>query len=202
MVNNALWRNARDLTRVADVSGKERTTDHPRWHGIIRTSTQTVSEEIFFIVGSGWRHRGRTDRRSSVATKRVKEIFYIIRLAAPRSSTPTEPGFRMSCYFEFSSLQSRVVSVWSWLSLGVLDTEVQSRRRSSLAADPGELLQRQTNEGYSEHQQRRIQKKICVGGESRQNQLIDDKGSRSGSSSAEDAGEFLHRQTDEEDSEL
>ena len=52
-------------------------------------------------------------------TQRVEKIFYIIREAAPRSSTPTESGCRISCYFEFSSLQSRVVSVWGWLSLCV-----------------------------------------------------------------------------------
>ena len=50
----------------------------------------------------------------------------------------------------------------------------------------------------SEHQQRRIQEKICIGAQSRRDQLIDEKRSRSGSSSAEDPGELLHRQTEEE----
>ena len=74
--------------------------------------------------------------------------------------------------------------------------EKGSRTRFSLAEYPGELLQRQTDEGDSEHQQRRIQKKICVGGESGQDQLIDVKRSKSGSSSAEDPGELLHRHTE------
>ena len=78
-----------------------------------------MCEEIFFIAGSGWRHRGRTDRRSSAVTQRVEEILYIIREAALISSTSTEPGGRTSCYFEFSSLQSRVISVWGWLNLGM-----------------------------------------------------------------------------------
>ena len=74
-------------TRVADVSEKERTTDHRRLYGIKKTSTQTVCEEIFCIVGGGWRHRGRTNRRSSKSTHGIKrtatqtaceEIFFIV----------------------------------------------------------------------------------------------------------------------------
>ena len=38
--------------------------------------------------------------------------------------------------------------------------------------------------GCSDRQQRRIEEKICIGGESRQEQLIDEEGLRSGSSSA------------------
>ena len=67
----------------------------------------------------------------------------------------------------------------------------------SSAEDPGELLHRQTDEGDSEHQQRRSQEKICIGGEPSQAHLIDEKGSRSGPSSAEELGELLHRQTEE-----
>ena len=211
---------------------------------IRRTSTQTVCEKIFFIGEDSWRHRGRTDSRSSAATKRVEEIFYIIREAAPRFSTSTEPGGRISCYFEFSSLQSRVVSVRGWLSRSVFayrspvgvdckfgteatdegDAERQQLRikektcideaspqvqlidekgsmgGSSSAEDPGELLHRQADEGDSGRQQLRIQEKTCIGGASRQDQLIDEKWSRSGSSSAEDPGELLHRQADEGDS--
>ena len=52
------------------------------------------------------------------------------------------------------------------------------------------------DQGEDFHRQR-IQEKICIGGESRQDQLIDEEGSRSGSSSGEDPGELLHRQTGE-----
>ena len=68
--------------------------------------------------------------RITLSTKKdhrhgIDEIFYIIRETAPRSSTSTDPGGRISCYFEFSSLQSRVVFVWGWFSLGV-HAEIQS----------------------------------------------------------------------------
>ena len=98
-------------------------------------------------------------------------------------------------------MQSKVVSVRGWLSLGVFGY------RSPVGVD----LHRQRiqesfyidrrRKGGSEHQQRRIQEKICITGESRQDQLIDEKGSRRRSSSAEDTGELLHRQTNEGDSE-
>ena len=39
--------------------------------------------------------------------------------------------------------------------------------------------------GGSEHQQRRMQKKICIGGESRQDQFLDEKGSRRASTSTD-----------------
>ena len=51
--------------------------------------------------------------------------------------------------------------------------------------------------GDSERQQLRLQEKTCIGGASRQDHLIDEKGSRSESSSTEDPGELLHRQTEE-----
>ena len=174
----------------------------------------------------------------------VEEIFNIIREATSRSSTSIEPGGRISCYFEFSSLQSMVVSVWGWLSLGVFeyrsparvdckfgsetadegDSERQQRRMqekictggekihhgritSSTTKNQGVDLHRQRiqerfyidrrRKGGSEHQQWRIQEKICIGGESRQDKLIDEKGSKRGSSSAEDPGELPHRQTEE-----
>ena len=186
-----------------------------------------------------------TDSRSFAMTQRVEEILYIIREAAPRPSTSTEPGGRISCYFEFSSLQSRVVSVRGWLSLDVFAyrnpvavacwfrseasdeggserqqlriqektcisgasprdqfiDEDGSRSESALAEDPGELLHRQTDEGDSERHQLRIQVTTCIGGALRQDKLIDEKGSRSGSSSTGDAGELLHRKTDEGDPE-
>ena len=71
-----------------------------------------------------------------------------------------------------------------------------SRSGSSSAEDQEELLHSQ-RKGDSGDQQRRIKEKICIGGESRQDELIDEKGSRIGSSSAEDPGEILHRQTEE-----
>ena len=153
-----------------------------------------MCEEIFFIIESDWHHRGRTDRRSSAVIQRVEEIFYIIREAAPRSSTSTEPGGRTSCYFEFFSLQSRVVFVWGWLSLGVFGyrspVEVDLHRQriqENFYIDRG-------SKGGSEHQHRRIQQKICIGGESRQDHLIDKKRIKSGSSSARDRGDLLHHQ--------
>ena len=75
--------------------------------------------------------------------------------------------------------------------------EKGSRSGSSSAEDPGELLHRQTDEADSERQQLRIQEKTCIGGASRKDQPIDEKGSRSRSSSAGDPGELLHRQTEE-----
>ena len=59
--------------------------------------------------------------------------------------------------------------------------EKESRRRSSSAEDPGELLHRQTEEEGSEHQPRRIQE---IGGEPR----------RLTSSTKKDQGVDLHRQ--------
>ena len=79
---------------------------------------------------------------------------------------------------------SGVGSVWVCLDTGSpvgMDCKVGSE-----AAD----------EEDSERQQRRIHEKICIGGESWQDQLLDKKGSRSGSSSAEDPGELLHQQTE------
>ena len=91
-------------------------------------------------------------------------------------------------------LQSRVVSVWGWLSLCVF------AYRNPVGVDC-KFGSESANEGDSERQQLRIQEKTCIGGASPQHQLIDEEGSRSGSSSAEDPGELLHRQTDEGDSE-
>ena len=95
----------------------------------------------------------------------------------------------------------------------------RSRRRSASAENQGRLtsltkkdqgvdlhLQRikesfffidRRRKGVLGDQQRRIQEKICIGGVSRKDQLIDEKESRSGYSSVEDPGELLHRQTDE-----
>ena len=86
---------------------------------------------------------------------------------ARRSSTSSEerrrgllhpqiPGGRISCYFEFFSLKSRVVPVWGWLSLGVskykkfnpgglqvrVGARVRRRFGRSTAEDRDEELQR------------------------------------------------------------
>ena len=102
------------------------------------------------------------------------------------SPTPTEPGCRISCYFDFSSLQSRIVSVFPsrigsvWVCF---DTEVQSewifvdrgsrraststdgRRRleTSTAENPREDLHRRSVTAGLTHQRERIKETIFIG---------------------------------------
>ena len=67
------------------------------------------------------RRRNRNSGQSSfTSTQRIKRIC-IVQGAAPRSSTFTDTRCSISCYFDLSSLQSRVVPVWGWLSLGVFE---------------------------------------------------------------------------------
>ena len=77
-----------------------------------RAGKEGKKEKIFI----GEEHGGITssmkkDQGVDLHRHGIEEIFYIIREVAPKFSASTEPGGRISCYFEFSSLQSRVISV-------------------------------------------------------------------------------------------
>ena len=130
--------------------------------------------------------------------RRYEEIFYTIRGAAPRSSTSQTLGGKISCYFEFSSLQSLVVPVWDWLSLDVFEyrkfspSEFQvrvggrgrMRVRRSTAEDPGEDLHQRRATAESTHRWERIKKRTFI-------QRISE---RINSSTKGDQGMNLHRQ--------
>ena len=73
----------------------------------------------------------------------------------------------------------------------------EGSERQQLRIQESFSIDRRRKEG-SEHQPRRIQEKICIGEASQQAQLIDEKESKSGPSSAEDPGELLHRQSEDE----
>ena len=84
---------------------------------------------------------GGTADRSSTSTQRIKRIFDVggtADKAHPRRSRgargsasseerrrgllpPQIPGGSISCYYNFSSLQSRIVRVWGWQSLDLFE---------------------------------------------------------------------------------
>ena len=90
----------------------------------------------------------------------------------------------------FFSLKSRVVSVWGWLSLCAFGYRKSSRGGLPVRVGSGGLKRFGTSTAEDPG-------KICIGGALRRDQFIYEKGSRCGSSSAEDPVELLHRQTEE-----
>ena len=103
----------------------------------------------------------------------------------------TDTRWQNFLLFRILLVQSMVVPVLGGLrlSLSMLDAGSPVRVDCKFVSEAAD-------EGHSERQQQRIPEKFCIGGQSRQVQLIDEKGSRSGSSSARDPGELLHRQTE------
>ena len=137
--------------------------------------------------------------------------MYIIREAVPRSSTSTERGGRISCCFEFSLLQSRIVSVWVGSVWVCLHTEIQSgwfassgmrrrtketqnvyrggsRRRSASAESHGRInSSTRKDQGVDLHRQR-IQESFYIDRRTKETRNISSGGSRRTSASAENQG--------------
>ena len=131
---------------------------------------------------------GGTADRSSTSTQRIKRIFIVggtadkahpRRPRESRGSASSEerrrgllhaqiPCGSISCYFDFTSLQSKVVPVWGWLSLAVFEY------RSSVLMDC-KFGSEAVGEGDSEGRLQRISIRI---------NYIDGRGPKEGSSSA------------------
>ena len=151
-------------TRIS--SSEEQRTDHPRLHGGSR------------------RHLCR----------RCEEIFCIVRGAAPRSSTSTDTiaGGSIFCYFNFASLQSRVVPVWvgsAWMCLNTGSSVLTDCKFGSEAVD----------EGDSEGRLQRISSRInhIDGRGSRKALRLQGSAAGSTTSSSEHRGELLHHPTEQ-----
>ena len=105
---------------------------------------------------SSWKN-GQSNIRGDTEDRRV---FYIIREAAPRSPMSTEPGGKISYFFNSSRCNlgcyrlglARSGYVWIWkVQSGWIANSGRRRSpkeiRNVNSGDPGELLHRQTEEG-------------------------------------------------------
>ena len=95
-------------------------------------SPATEDQEDFYTDGARSSSSSEEQRTNHLRGQRGSRQHLHTRWCARRSSSSSEgwrrgllhpqiPGGSISCYLEFSSLQSRVVSVWGWLSLGVFE---------------------------------------------------------------------------------
>ena len=130
-------------------------------------------------------HLPRNSDGSATWTTEDQEYFYTD--GARRSSTsseerrrgllhPQKPDGWISCYFEFSSLQYRVVPVWGWLSLGIFEyrkispgglrVRIGGRGRMrfgrSTAEDPGEDLHQRRATARPNHRWKRIKESTFI----------------------------------------